>query len=316
MISEGSESERPWRELEPQEQTDAVEHRICTSLSHDGWLLLAASTRGKRHAYFAEWRDDSYAVTCVDPWTIVAVADGAGSARLSRLGSKIASDTVIERLSEALMGIAVRLEVWGGEPVCPQQDEVKRAFVEALLAARRMVLCEADRRQCPARDLHTTLLVLAHARIDEFDVVFWIGVGDCVAALFRNDGECQILSDEDHGSAEGETRFLTTPGIETDLERRAGCGFFRAPNRALALMTDGVADDFFPLKARLRNLLNGDPIGDRKMLRPDGAPLKGILHYVSCAAPDPSSALLDWLQYDKLGSFDDRTMVLLLSSES
>ncbi len=52
------------------------------------WNLLGASVRGKLHAHQAQWRDDAFAWQQAGDWTCIAVADGAGSAPLSRVGSR------------------------------------------------------------------------------------------------------------------------------------------------------------------------------------------------------------------------------------
>jgi hypothetical protein len=73
-------------------------------------------------------------------------------------------------------------------------------------------------------------------------------------------------------------------------------------------MTDGVADDFFPEKQRLVELFEGAPIRDLRT--PEGQPLRGVLHGIT-ADPRDGAALAGWLQYQKRGSSDDRTLVLL-----
>ena len=79
-----------WKMLEPENpEEDPVEHEICDfrKLEKDNgrWNVLAASIRGKSHAHTAAWRDDAYAFSEVDDWTVVAVSDGAGSAKIPEL---------------------------------------------------------------------------------------------------------------------------------------------------------------------------------------------------------------------------------------
>lgn len=55
--------------------------------------IVAASKRGRSHAQEGKPRDDYFRMEHMDNgWYIMAVADGAGSARYSRQGSKIACD--------------------------------------------------------------------------------------------------------------------------------------------------------------------------------------------------------------------------------
>lgn len=59
--------------------------------------IVVASKRGRSHANVGSFRDDDFAFRHFENgWSIVCVADGAGSAKLSRQGSKIACDGIIE----------------------------------------------------------------------------------------------------------------------------------------------------------------------------------------------------------------------------
>ena len=60
--------------------------------------IVAASQRGRSHAQEGKARDDHFKMIHCDEsdWYIIAVADGAGSAKLSRRGSEIACNTVVD----------------------------------------------------------------------------------------------------------------------------------------------------------------------------------------------------------------------------
>lgn len=60
--------------------------------------IVAASQRGRSHAHEGNPRDDHYRVEYLEDcgWYIMAVADGAGSAKYSRKGSWLACDTSVE----------------------------------------------------------------------------------------------------------------------------------------------------------------------------------------------------------------------------
>lgn len=312
--SEESWQKRHWQEIEPTDQSDKVKHSISSSQRIHNWFVLGASVRGKRHAHFGEWRDDSYAVSMSGSWTVLAVADGAGSAPLARIGSRIATDVIVTNLAEALKCLGVQLDFSKEIPRCSQEEEVKQFMKDAFIEAGKALHTEAEQRKCPAGNLATTLLALAHTRCKGQDLIFWINVGDCVLAVFPNNNGCQVLCDDDHGTVEGETCFITSHGIMATLESRARCAVFPAPVRALVLMTDGVADDLYPLKDRLPDLLDGDPVGKGYMVLAKNQPLKGIRRYFSQETSD-EIALLSWLNYDKYGSsYDDRTLVLALDT--
>lgn len=66
--------------------------------------IVVASKRGRSHANVGSFRDDDFAVKDFGNtgWSIVCVADGAGSAKLSRQGSKIACDGIVDFFIETL----------------------------------------------------------------------------------------------------------------------------------------------------------------------------------------------------------------------
>jgi hypothetical protein len=76
-------------------------------------------------------------------------------------------------------------------------------------------------------------------------------------------------------------------------------------------MSDGVSDDFFPETKRLLELFNGNPIQELKTKK--GEPVWGVMHKDKGIVKNPldGKALLDWLRYEKRGSSDDRTLVLM-----
>jgi len=66
--------------------------------------IVVASKRGRSHANVGSFRDDDFAFKDFENtgWSIICVADGAGSAKLSRQGSKIACDGIVDFFSENL----------------------------------------------------------------------------------------------------------------------------------------------------------------------------------------------------------------------
>ena len=62
--------------------------------------IVVASKRGRSHAHEGTSRDDHFSVAKLpDDWALVAVADGAGSAKYARQGSKIATEHLQEYFS-------------------------------------------------------------------------------------------------------------------------------------------------------------------------------------------------------------------------
>ena len=298
-----------WKVLEPEDQTDRVEHEDCDSWDRDTkWRIIAASVRGKLHAHKALWRDDSYDVDWVHDWTIVAVGDGAGSAKLSRIGSRIACNAAVASLKGLLEDFDITPR-GKDQPKDTDLQKLKSFLVLAASEARNELVREAHDRECNLKDLSTTLLVAVHSPWKKKHLVASVQVGDGAIGVFEKGGECTVLGVADHGEFSSETVFLTSGSelVKKPLDQRVL--FTLKPNvQCIAVMCDGVADDFFPEEKRLVQLFNGDPIQD--MQTADGNPVQGVMQSV-IPNPRDGKTLQEWLTYEKKGSSDDRTLVLM-----
>lgn len=63
--------------------------------------IVIASKRGRSHAHEGSFRDDNFSTKSLpNDWAIIAIADGAGSAKYARQGSKIATEFIVNRFNE------------------------------------------------------------------------------------------------------------------------------------------------------------------------------------------------------------------------
>jgi serine/threonine protein phosphatase PrpC len=298
-----------WKVLEPEDHSDPVPHEQFEEHSiYPDWRLLAASVRGKLHAHKGGWREDSYCWGIVDDWTILAVADGAGSASHSRIGSNLACVTVVKKLQELLGG----LKLGFGERQPPDSDlkRLRSLLANATEKARLNLVLESQQRKIAFKELSTTLLVVVHTPWHDKELLTAIQVGDGAIGLIASDG-FRRLGFSDHGEYSAETRFLTSPGIELEFENRV---VFSLPSniQALALMTDGVSDDFFPEDQKLIELFQGNPIIG--ISTKNDEPVFGLLQKFTSAST--GDQLRDWLRYEKRASSDDRTLMLMYRSRA
>jgi hypothetical protein len=294
-----------WKVVEPPPSEDSVPHAEARLLEpQPGWRLVGASVRGRLHAHQGSWRDDAFTWSSADGWTIVAVADGAGSAPLSRVASHLACAEAVATLSQRLTGFTLPADA-SGEPSPEARRQLRDFLVAAMKTAKSAVQREAMKRSRPEQEFNTTLLLAVYGLCESASIVAAVQVGDGVIGVRTAEG-CRILGEADHGAYSSETRFLTTPGIDEQWERRVVIAL-AADLQAVVVCTDGVADDFYPEDHRLIELFTGDPIPE---MHQADAPMRGLDHVV-LPKTRAELALSEWLGYEKRGSSDDRTLVVM-----
>lgn len=320
-----------WVKNDPPSGSPFMKKLYDASLFSNGSVrFLAASRRGRSHELAGTFRDDDFGF-----WTspngdvsLIVVADGAGSAKYSREGSRQAVQAVVSYLSTKLLG-----DVWE----LPEVDETKDGKVAQLLvsaANNALVLldafCKTENAKPNAsekyalKDFNTTLLMAA-VRIlpDGGRKIVTFSIGDGAIAWVEPE-QSQLLCAPDGGEYSGQTRFLTTTPVwskaatdwgafraervfvKTVCAKSAGQGF-------LALMTDGVSDPFFETDSKLNNPAewNSFVLSDADV--DEGA--RSLKEVLLNDADDAAEGLLLWLGFWSRGNHDDRTLAVLLPCE-
>jgi serine/threonine protein phosphatase PrpC len=285
------------------------------SILKDGLIAVGASRRGRSHAHEGKYRDDDFGFRYLDGsgWWLLAVADGAGSASLSRRGSQIAICEALAKLEKFLVANAddsffdaVR-RVKAGDAAARNHllRTLYDTLVRAAYAAASAIQSEASQQGEPVREFASTLLLAAYRKVDEFHFFAGFGIGDGGIALLRlDDNEVIPLSLPDGGEFAGQTRFLTTAefaAAESSMSRL----HLRCVDRftALVLMTDGVSDPKLESDEKLGDCLRWREIWERD--------LSPILNSYSADA-EAGARLLGWLDFYTPNNHDDRTLALLM----
>lgn len=285
--------------------------------------IVAASQRGRSHAQEGKARDDHFSLFHCDEsdWYIIAVADGAGSAKYSRKGSEVACQTVIDHCKSLLLDNP-DFEASIREYEAERENQEKRTnvtrYVIDIIYKGAMKAHEAVKKVSEAneeaklKDFATTLMFAICKKYDFgwFIASFW--VGDGAMCLFDAENKtAKLLGTPDEGEFSGQTRFLTMPEIFRDPEvvakrlRMAIVPDFTA----LFLMSDGISDPMFETDKNLNdyakweefynNLQNGFPEDE----------IGGVdLSDDNEASKDQ---LLRWLDFWSPGNHDDRTIAIL-----
>lgn len=309
---------------EPKYRTDdtQVEYVKVEALA-DGMPLkdiVAASKRGRSHAQEAKPRDDHFKITHMDNgWYVMAVADGAGSAKLSREGSRIACEESVNHCIVQLNGnkdfedaIAKYNEQMGnGESDARKQvgDYIYKIVGAAAFKAHRAINAEAATTNNHPKQYATTLLLVISKKFSFgwFLASFWVGDG-AICLYDRPAHTAKILGTPDEGEYAGQTRFLTMPDIfkdTTNFYKRLRFSIVE-DFTALFMMTDGVSDPKFETDANLNNPDKWDALWND--LKENGVEL----------ADDNEASkdqLLNWLDFWAPGNHDDRTIAILYEGE-
>lgn len=282
--------------------------------------IVAASKRGRSHAQEAKPRDDHFKMTHMDNgWYIMAVADGAGSAKLSREGSRIACEESVnycivqlndnKKFEEAISKYNEQKEDGESEARKQVGDYMYKIVGAAAFKAHRAINAEAATANNQPKQYATTLLLTISKKFPFgwFLASFWVGDG-AICLYDRQAHTAKILGKPDEGEYAGQTRFLTMPEIfkdTTSLYQRLR--FSIVDNfTALFMMTDGVSDPKFETEANLNNPDKWDTLWND--LRENGVELT-----------DDNEAskeqLLNWLDFWSPGNHDDRTIAILYEGE-
>lgn len=182
------------------------------------WHTQTAAVTGSGHQRQGmPCQDKTWALT-ENGVTAIALADGAGSARLSHLGAKIAVQTICQTLCsrfDDLYGAATPAEM----------------RMAALREVRRRIWERAAELGAAAGDLACTLLAVA-VRGDTYLVVH---VGDGVIGYQKN-GKLLVASQPQNGEFSNATTFVTSGDVLQKARVKRG----RQPQlEGFVLMSDG-----------------------------------------------------------------------------
>ncbi len=274
--------------------------------------IVAASKRGRSHAHEGKPRDDDFRLFHNDKngWYVIAVADGAGSAKYSRKGSALACDTCIEycksaleapaQLEDAIVALNNATEGHSNRNISTMLYEI---IGGAAHKARRAILETAKANEDQLRDYSTTLLLTICKKFDFgwFVASFWVGDGAmCIYDKQRQ--YVKILGVPDGGEYAGQTRFLTMKEIFEPESLMSRLKYsIEEDFTALLLMTDGISDPFFETDANLNNVEKWNKLWSNIKSEVDLTDNNSESQY----------QLLKWLDFWSPGNHDDRTIIIL-----
>ncbi|MDG2432432.1 PP2C family serine/threonine-protein phosphatase [Flavobacterium sp.] len=296
------------------------EDNIATSDSFLDKNIVIASKRGRSHANVGSFRDDDFSFKKINDtgWEIIAVSDGAGSASLSRQGSKMACELVVTYFEELFTNEYLKdfddiLLVHHNKTDLEAGKKISHFVYDNLSKASWFVHKELEKfalkLEKPLKNLHATFIFALVKKYDFGYAILTFGVGDCPIGLLNNDlTEIKLMNWLDVGEFGGGTRFITMPEIFQSDKFSTRFGFKLVEDFSyLMLMTDGIYDPKFVVEANL------EKIDKWKEFLED---LQGK-NEDKCAVEfnkdneGISTQLSTWMDFWNPGNHDDRTLAII-----
>lgn len=197
--------------------------RLNTSPQLWHWRVAAASVRGTSHEKVGQLCQDAHHWQKLPQGVLVAaVADGAGSAALGKVGAIVASQTAVETICAA----DARLHL------IQEEQEWQQILRQALAAAKTAVEVEAAVCNRPARDLASTLIIVVATP----ELIVGVQVGDGLAVASDRAGNIISLTAAQRGEYINETTFLVSPQALDKTE----VTLWRQTTSHIAVFSDGL----------------------------------------------------------------------------
>lgn len=286
----------PVPENEPEPSPEYMSE--CAELP--GSRVIAARVRGRKHKHEGANCDDWFEINSLGDITLAAVADGAGSKKFSRIGAKESCKAAVAHLTSALKelfendsqiksNLSLPLSDVKGMKACGalagvvQQSAIKA--YDAVEAAFRLRKSNPEYekllgRELELNDLSSTLLITVIIPIDSItgeSLAVSCQIGDGMTAVLNSKGafesSLKLLGAANRGEFSGETDFLTSPNITSIDALCCRTMVYKGVFDTVMMMSDGVAEDYFPNQTEMRRLYF-DLIANDILESPDKGALK------------------------------------------
>ncbi|MDR0920678.1 MAG: protein phosphatase 2C domain-containing protein [Oscillospiraceae bacterium] len=236
-----------------------------------GCKVIGARARGKKHKHDGSNCDDWFEIGFVNDWTVAAVADGAGSKKLSRIGAKVASQSAVTYIVNTLTEFKdyrqeliadLKKPVNSSEytKVCSYLANIlqnsfnvaKRAIEQKKSDCANDPKCSENlNRDVQLNDFSTTLLLTLVIPLSPENIIITVQIGDGAVVALNTKADYKdavrvLTNADDKSKFAGETEFILSENVLKSNELMSKTKVYRGNSDIVMLMTDGVADDYFP----------------------------------------------------------------------
>lgn len=282
--------------------------------------IVIASKRGRSHANAGSFREDDFAFKNLKQigWSVLAVSDGAGSAKLSRKGSNLACNSVVQYFEENLNAEILKefdqVLAEHHQKVTVETSKKISHFVYQNLSkaahfAHQKIEEFAIKSETELKNFHATLIFALVKKYDFGYAILTFGIGDCPIGLLNKElTEIKLMNWLDVGDFGGGTRFITMPEIFQSDKFSTRFGFKLVDDFSyLMLMTDGIYDPKFVVEANLEKIEKWNEfLEDLKGKNDDGIKVDFDKENTEIA-----QQLSNWMDFWSPGNHDDRTLAII-----
>lgn len=214
------------------------------------WNAIQCAVQGRGHAKTDTPCQDKTYVLVSDEANVVALADGAGSAKMSHYGAEYVTNYICKKLLQDF-------DIYFSEE---DGAVIKRKIINDLLTGLNQIATE---HECEVKDLASTLLVAA---VKDGKYIL-IHIGDGVIGYLKN-SELKIASQPENGEFVNTTVFVTSKDVLQTMKILKGklCTI-----NGFVLMSDGTEASLYNKREKtlapvLRRLMKLSQIMDSSCL--------------------------------------------------
>jgi hypothetical protein len=281
--------------------------------------ILVSSKRGRSHANIGSFREDDFSFAdLANGWSIVVVADGAGSSKLSRKGSAMACKGIVDYFTaeDAAQGMlefdSILQQYQSGAD--PETLKSLNRFVynnlgKAAFSIHKSLADFAKENSLALKDLSSTLIFTLLKKYDAGYAFLSFGVGDCPTAILNKDlSEVHLMNWLDVGEFSGGTRFITMPEIFQNEKFATRFGFKLVEDYAyLVMMSDGIYDPKFSVESNLADIKKWQAF----FADLGGQNEDGIKVDLRADNTELEQQFSQWMDFWSPGNHDDRTLAIV-----